>query len=360
MIKEYKMIKKHLEPINRFDPDSVERSGSTYLRLDMNEGVSALPDDFVKEVSLSITSEFLSTYPAYKSLKEKIAEFDNVKYENVSITNGSDCAIKYIFESFVSPGDRVVLTDPTFAMYPIYSNLYQADLESISYNNDLTFPFEKFINAIKDSTKLAVIVNPNNPTGSILEKSKVIEILDKAKSSNTLVVVDEAYYLFYPETAADLISKYNNLIITRTFSKVFGMAALRIGYALADANLISAIHTIKPTFDANNLGVLFAEKILCKPELLDKLISDSLEGKEFICSKFREANLKYVSGHANFILIDLGDRVNDLLNKLKGNKILASGDFKQDFLKNYLRITTASKEVMEKFWNVFSKLLDAS
>jgi histidinol-phosphate aminotransferase len=353
------MMNKHLENIDRFDPDSVERSGPAYLRLDMNEGVSALPNDFIKEVSSSITSEFLSTYPAYKSLKERIASFDKVKYENITITNGSDCAIKYVFETFVSPGEKVVLTDPTFAMYPIYSSLYQADLESVSYNDNLSFPYENFINSISDSTKLAVIVNPNNPTGSILEKDKIIEILDKASSTNTLVVVDEAYYLFYPETAADLISRYNNLIVTRTFSKVFGMAALRIGYALASSELISAIHTIRPTFDANNLGVLFAEKILSKPDLLDKMIKDSLEGKNYICSKLKEANLCFISGHANFILIDLGDKVNDVLNKLKDSNVLASGDFNQSFLQKYLRITTASKDIMEKFWDIFSKILSA-
>lgn len=352
------MIRKHLENINRFDPDTVTRSGDEYLRLDMNEGVSLLPEEIIVDITKKINSDYISTYPSYKNLKNLLAKFDSVDTTNVCLTNGSDCAIKYIFETFVEPGNKVLITDPTFAMYPVYGNIYNAVINSVTYNDDLSFPFKKYIEAIDSETKLVVIVNPNNPTGSVLEIDKITVILEKAKSNNAIVVIDEAYYLFYPESMACLIAKYNNLIVTRTFSKVFGMAALRLGYILSNNKIINYICKIKPTFDVNGLAVLFAEQVLSSNCILDDMIAKSKKGKDFICKKFADKNITYIPGNANFILIELSSHVDDILNELTSQKILVSGGFKQPFLKQYLRVTTASETIMDKFWTTFEPLYD--
>ena len=197
--------KKALADLYRTKPPRYSRHD--YLRLDMNEGVPGLPSSFVKEVLAGIDGEWLATYPEYHTLQEKLAIHNGLAPENLILSNGSDGAIKYIFDAYVSPGDRILLADPTFAMYPVYCRMFEAEPLVVPYRPDLSFPWQEFLDQMVPGVRLAVVVNPNNPTGSALPASRIIEMIRHAARYKILLVVDEAYFYYYPETVIQAVKR---------------------------------------------------------------------------------------------------------------------------------------------------------
>lgn len=345
-------IKKHLEDIYRVNLDGNERG--SYLRLDKNEGAS-IPFPFVSKVIEKINPELLSMYPEYGRLKNKLAKHVNLDAENICIGNGSDAIIKNIFEAYIEPNDKVIFTDPTFAMYPIYCNIFNAKPCIIEYKSCVSFPESRFMNALyTNDVKMAVIIYPNNPTGHAASKAFLRRAIERAHDLDILMVVDEAYHFYYRKSVADLIKKYNNLIVLRTFSKFFGIASLRMGFGMACPEIIENLRKVQSTFDLNGIAALFGDRLLdAFPEATDRIYSDYSNNKCYLEDKLADSNIVFQSGEANFILIDCGDRVNDIKDKLAEKKILVGGGFKQDILKKYLRVTIGKKEHMETFWKAF-------
>jgi histidinol-phosphate aminotransferase len=344
-------IKSHLEKIFRSVPTDLIRND--FIRLDMNEDPSGLPEDFIRTALKEINADYLSCYPEYSSLITKIAEHNDIGYDNVCLSNGSDSAIKYIFETYISSEDTVLLTDPTFAMYPVYCQIAGATSIAFPYNKDFSFSCEDFINLIDNKLKMVVVVNPNNPTGTVLSQQDLKKIIDKCAEYDVLVVVDEAYYYFYEKTVMPLIKQYDNIIVLRTFSKLCGLANLRLGYAAADSSIIQHLHKVKPTFDVNGLAILFAKKILSSKEIIEKKIEEINNGKCYLEEKLKEHGFDYYAGQANFILIKCKGEVSDTVRELQNKKILVAGGFKQDIFKNYIRVTVGNIELMKNFWSVF-------
>ncbi|MFH1369580.1 MAG: histidinol-phosphate transaminase [Elusimicrobiota bacterium] len=346
--------KKQLMNIERFNVEDASRSDC--LCLDMNENVRGLPAQFIKNTASCITSEYISKYPEYKGLIANVAKLDGLKTMNICMANGSDAAIKYIFDAYIQKNDRVVLTDPTFAMYPVYCAIYNAKPIYVRYRNAQSFPAEDFLNSLKKGVKMAVVVNPNNPTGSVIREKDMLEIVKKARRQNILLLIDEAYYYFYNKSYIKLINKFGNLIVLRTFSKLCGMAGCRLGYAAAQAGIIRNLKKVKPTYDVNALSVLFADRFLKTKRLIGRLVSDSKEGKDYIISNLVKERIKYIPGHANFVLIECRRGAAALINDLRKRKILISGNFQQPFLKNFIRVTTNSKRTMSIFWKIFIRV----
>ena len=347
-------LKPHLKDLYRTEQREFREN---YLRLDMNESVNGLPDSFIQEVLQEINGKFLSMYPEYRLLEKKLADHNEIKESNICLSPGSNGAIKYIFDAYISQGDKVLITDPTFAMYRVYCRMFGAESVSIPYNNDLTFPFDQFINTLSEKIKMAVLVNPNNPTGTVLEKERILHILDKGLENDVLMLVDEAYFYFYPETMIQEINKYSNIIILRTLSKLCGIASLRIGYAVACEQIIKNIRIVKPTYDVNNVAVLFAHKLIDNIHILENLIHDFIEGKKYLVSMLSENNYEYIEGSGNFILIKCNKNITDIIEQFDENKILISGGFTQDFLKDYIRVSIGNVDTMNKFWKVFLKVM---
>jgi len=347
-------IKKHLKDLYRTDPDEKSRKG--FLCLDMNEGVPGLPEDFVRDILSGIGSDFLSTYPEYKVLREKIALNNGLKIENITLSNGSNGAIKHIFDAYISPGDKVLIAEPTFAMYRVYCDMFNANVVSLSYNPDLSFPLDGFLGKLSTDVKLAVVVNPNNPTGSALDRKSLLAIIRKAHDTKTLIIVDEAYFYFYPESIINEINSFDNLIILRTFSKLCGMAAARLGYAASCPGIAEDLKKVKSTYDVNALAVFFAERLLEKPEIIKRLAQTQEEGKKYLISKLLESKIEHKAGSANFILIKCEGRVKKIQNELAERGILVAAGFKQPFLKDYIRVTTGDRTIMKKFWKAYTDI----
>lgn len=335
---------------------TLPRSRHGYLRLDMNEGMPGLPMGFVKRAMTKMTPGFLAMYPEYDALKKTIACHNGIKPENICLSNGSDGAIKYIFETYISPGDKVLLTDPTFAMYPVYCKMSGAKSVMVEYEKDFSFPIRRFCDNISGNIKMAVVINPNNPTGTGMSISELLPIIKKAWREKVLLIVDEAYFYFFPETAIRLVSKYDNLIVLRTFSKLCGLAGVRIGYAASCPNIAYNIRKVRPTYDVNGPAAFLAEELLRDKDILRGLVRSMSEGSRYLCGKLDTEGIDYRRGDANFILIKCPDKAPEIVKTLEKNKVLVGGNFKQDFLKDYIRVTVSNEANMQKFWNVFIKI----
>lgn len=343
--------KPHLKGLTRTNNLSKARRGC--LRLDMNESVTGLPEGFVRRVLAGIGSESICMYPEYEGLKKAIARHNGIRPDEVCIANGSDAAIKYIFDAYIGRGDKVLLTDPTFAMYPVYCRIFGARPVITRYGPDLKFPYDAFMKGLTGAVKMAVIVNPNNPTGSVLKKKELLNIIKAARKKGVLVVVDEAYHYFYPETLIKEVGRFDNLIVLRTFSKLCGMAALRLGYAAADPAIINNLNKVKPTYDVNGLAASFAERLLAEPAMIRTLIRESNEGKRYLIERLSGSGINHEPGNANFVLIKCNGRAARLAKALAGKKILVGSGFKQACLKDYIRITVGDKDAMARFWEAF-------
>lgn len=331
-----------------------EKTRRDMLRLDMNESVSGLPEEFVKKILSRVDSPFIAMYPEYVELTKKVAQHNKLDAENICLSNGSDAAIKYIFDAYILTQDKVLLTDPTFAMYPVYCRMFDAVPLLVEYKPDFKFPFDAFMDRLlHDTVRMAVVVNPNNPTGSALKKDELMTIIETAQDKDVLIIVDEAYFYFYPETIITEVKQHKNLIVLRTFSKLCAMASLRLGYAAAYSEIIENLRKVKPTYDVNGLAALFAEGLLDRPDIIQGLIKSTNEGREFLTKRLSEEGIEFKDSCANFVLIKCNGRSDEIISRLKESNILVGGNFKQDLLKDYIRITVADKFIMDEFWRSF-------
>lgn len=346
--------KTHLENINRVNLDNLRRN--EYLRLDKNEGL-ILP--ITKETFLNIMEDEynkLTMYPEYGELKNKLAKHLNLDYKNIHIGNGSDAIIKNIFDTYVKPYDKILITNPTFGMYPIYGRMYETQQKVVDYTSCSSFPKDSFLEALQQDVKLAVIVSPNNPTGHTLDKLSLKHIIEKAHKNNILVIIDEAYFSYNYDSIISSVNKYNNLIVLRTFSKFFGLPSLRIGYVASCYSIINNLRATQLTFDVNSIGVIVANNILDSKTCIKELVSKYNDGKEYILSKLKEQGIKTHTTDTNFILIDCGKHADKIKDALYTHNILVGAGFKQDILKKYIRVTIGEKEQMEHFWKEFKHI----
>ena len=351
-------LKQHLWNLHRMPIKMKSRSG--YLRLDMNENPSGLPVDFLATALSEFDITQIGTYPEYQLLIEKIAKKNGIGSENVCLANGSDGGIKYLFDAYVSQGDEVLMTDPTFAMYPVYCGMFNSKAIRVPYGQDFAFPFEKFLEAIDKDVRIAVIVNPNNPMGTVIEPDRLYAILNVCKKNGTLLVVDEAYIYFYEGTFIKEILTHDNLIVLRTFSKLCGLAGLRIGFLAASARIINGLYKVKSTFDVNAVAVFMADKLLDRPDIIERQLEKIHDGKKFLIERLKEKRIEYRDGRANFILIQCGRHWKLVAEGLRKEKILVSGGFAPNFLNEYVRVTLGPIEYMQAFWEAFDRLWPVS
>ena len=327
-----------------------------YIRMDGNESIDGLPEEFVKDVLSEIDSNYLATYPNPKQCTEAIADRLNIPRENVLVTNGSERAIKMIFEVYVDRNDRVIMTNPSFEMYAVHTIMYGAKPIKVDYEmndgREFEFPFDKYMEEIKQGAKMAIIVNPDNPTGAIIEPDKLIQLLEYTKKTNTLVIVDEAYYGFYDLSIIEKILQYNNLIVLRTFSKIMGLAGVRLGFMAANEDIIYDVKRIANPAAASTIALKFGEKLMRRPDILDKLFSDYRREKKYLEKRLSENNILYVNSHANFLLIPCEKDLKEVYEAFKENGILIACRFNK-----YIRINIGNEQVTDEFIRVYKKVM---
>ena len=209
-----------------YTPPTAGRSGK--LRLDFNENTVGCSPRVIEAIRQGVEAEGLSVYPEYGDAKAAIAQYFRVAQEQFVFTNGTDEAIQVFINTYVDDRQEVVTLKPSYAMYRFYAEVAGAKVTEVPYPlPEMEFPLDAILNAITPETRAVLLANPNNPTGTAVSLEGIARILRKARKA--AVLIDEAYYEFSGITALPEIERAPNLFVCRTFSKVFGMAAMRLG-----------------------------------------------------------------------------------------------------------------------------------
>lgn len=302
-----------------YSPPTGGRAGK--LRLDFNENTVGCSPNVVAALREQLAEGLLAVYPEYTEVKAELAEFFGVAADQMLLTNGTDEAIQVLVNTYVDPGADAVLLRPSYAMYKFYAEVMGASIREVPYNpRDLSFPTDELLDAIRPETRAVLIANPNNPTGTGTDLDQIERILARAK--NAAVLIDEAYYEFAGVTALELLNERPNLFISRTFSKVYGMAAMRFGCLFSQASNIAYLHKAQSPYSVNSLAALAARAAIRDRTYIQKYVLEVLAAREHLYVGFERLGIPYYRSQANFVLFDAGERAIELRDKLRARSIL--------------------------------------
>ncbi|MFA6358187.1 MAG: histidinol-phosphate transaminase [Candidatus Omnitrophota bacterium] len=294
-------------------------------------------------------------------LKKQLAKKFGLLPENFVLGNGSDELIDVLIKTFVEPDENIITSTATFLEYEIIAQVNDRQVKKVPLRY-FKYDLGAILELVDEKTKLIFVANPNNPTGTYVNKKEVAEFLTSLPEQ-VLVVFDEAYDTFidvadYPDTLSYL-SKKNNVVILKTFSKGYGLAGLRLGYAVACPELIAYMERVRQPFNVNIMAQAAGLAALGDKAFIKKTRRLVLDGKKFIYRELSKMGLKYVPSVANFILIDVNKDSVDIFKAMLKLGIIVR-DMKQYGLDNFIRVTIASKKENIKFIQVLRKVLNIS
>ncbi len=334
----------------------IERVGTRqgragFLRLDMNENPEGLPVELVERVKEKITPEFLATYPEPERFLNLLADYLGVKRENLCVTNGSDEAIRYLYEVFGRPGSSVVTVSPTFEMYRVNCLIFGLKHKPVLYDPDFTLDFDKVMDAITDDVSIVSVLNPNNPIGTVFTDEEFDMIVNRAAEVGALVIVDEAYHYFYDKTFLPKVMEYDNVVLLRTFSKLFSLAGVRLGFMVGNEKLIHYVWNVRPTYDTNSVALLFGEAVLTEPGLIEELVSTERAGREYLIKSLKEHGYEFFAENGNYAFIKTKLPAKEVQRRLEERGVLVK-TYSQEMLLPYIRISTGSEKIMRQFADI--------
>jgi histidinol-phosphate aminotransferase len=302
-----------------YSPPTAGRSGK--LRLDFNENTVGCSPKVVEFLKQRLDSPALSVYPEYGEAKSAIADFFRVSPGQFVFTNGTDEAIQILINTYVDDGQEVLLLRPAYAMYRFYAQVAGAAIREIDYEGpNLDFPLAAVLDAVTPATRAVLISNPNNPTGTGLPVAAIERILKRARKA--AVFIDEAYFEFTGVTALGLIEHEPNLFVSRTFSKVYGMAAMRLGCLFSQPANIAYLHKAQSPYSVISLAVLAAQAAIRDTAYIADYVAEVLAARELLCVGLEKLKIPYVPSSANFVLIRAGQRAIEIRDFLFDRGIL--------------------------------------
>ena len=302
-----------------YSPPTGDRADQ--LRLDFNENTVGCSPRVVAALKERIAAGRLAIYPEYGEAKQAIARYFHVAPEQFVFTNGTDEAIQVFVNTYVDDGQEVLLLKPSYAMYRFYSEVAAAKIVEVEYPQPgLEFPLQRVLDAITPETRAVILANPNNPTGTGVSLLAIERILRRARKA--VVMVDEAYYEFSGVTALGEIGRVPNLFVCRTFSKVFGMAAMRLGCLFSHEANIAFLRKAQSPYSVNSLAVIAAQAAVADEEYVRNYVTEVLAAREVLCLGLERLGIPYVPSSANFVLARFGKRAIEVRDALRERAIL--------------------------------------
>ncbi len=297
----------------------------------------------------------VSIYPEDGSseLRYKIAEYIGVGEGQVIAGNGSDEILDMAVKMFIADGDEAVIPVPTFSMYGKLVELYSGKCVYVPLGDGFSFDTDKILEKITSETKLVFVCSPNNPTGSTISEGGLKKILDR----DVMVILDEAYTEFSSEPFVHLVNEYKNLIVLRTFSKAFGLAGLRVGYGIADSEIIDWMLRIRIPFSVNLLAQKAAIAALNDKEHLKESVELARVGRMLILEELSKVKgVRAYPSQANFVFIELDSKASEIVEALfKRGIIVRDCSFAEP--GDYIRVSIGTMEENKKFLENFKEVL---
>lgn len=326
-----------------YSPPSGGRAGK--LRLDFNENTVGCSPRVIEFLRSKLCEQQLSIYPEYTQTKPALADFFKVAPDELLLTNGTDEAIQVLVNTYIDDGDEVIIPRPSYAMYRFYSELAGAKIKEIDYIPPaLGFPVDELLNSITPATRAILISNPNNPTGTAINVAAIHKILVSAPQA--VVLIDEAYYEFCGTTVLPFLKHHPNLFVSRTFSKVYGMAAMRIGCLFSQATNVEYLHKSQSPYSVNMLAAMAAEAAVQDTQFVANYVAEALAARKLLRAGLAKLGIEQAPSSANFILGYFGGRAIEVRDALRDKAILVRDRSYE--IPGGVRITAGTREQVQR------------
>ena len=293
-------------------------------------------------------------------LKAKISRKFNILENQVTVGNGSNDIIEFVARSFLGPNDSAIYSEHAFAVYPLVVRAVGAmgiEVPAKNFSHDL----EAMLDSIEENTKLIFIANPNNPTGSFIEQSELLNFLEKVPEE-IIVLLDQAYFEYSSFETSDLefdvLERFPNLVISRSFSKAYGLAGFRVGYSVSSIEIADYLNRVRQPFNANSLALYAAEIALDDDQFIKKCLELNFEQKQILFNGLQASGFECLPSRANFISFDCREDSNDAFNKLLLEGVIVRS-LRVYKMPNFLRVSVGLPEenltFLEKIKSTLSK-----
>lgn len=343
------------ESVQRMRPYHPPLEGRTEkLRLDFNENpIGCSPA--VRRALARLSGASIASYPEQETVRKQAARHFGVRPEELLLTNGTDEALQLVVNVFVEAGERVLLVEPTYAMYRFYCELAGAKVTAARYDEQMRFPWKEVMAELRRGPRVFFLPNPNSPTGQLLSPAELRRILRAAP--RTMVVVDEAYFEFCGVTAIPWIRRQANLIVTRTFSKTCGLAGLRLGCLFVHGELAAQMRKAQSPYPVNVAALAAAEAAMRDRGFISKTVREVVRGRKELERGLGRLGIRYFPSAGNFVLAYFGERAEPVVAALERKGILVR-DRSSDFGgEGYVRITLGTAPQTRRFLRELKAIL---
>ncbi len=350
-----RFFSKKYEALTPYTPGEQPRDRK-YIKLNTNESPFPPSPSVEEAVRAEVESLRLYSDPECKLLADKLAERYGVRAENVILTNGSDEVLNFAFMAFSDKEHPIVFPDITYGFYSVFAELGAIPYEEIALAEDFSVSAEDYIGIGKN----IVIANPNAPTGMAMPLGDIERIA--ASNPDSVVIIDEAYVDFGGESAVKLIHKYDNLLVTGTFSKSRSLAGARLGFGIGNAALISDLHTIRYStnpYNINRLTMVAGYRALCDDSYYMDNAEIIMENREYTRERLEAMGFRVLPSLTNFLFAE-NDKIDGerLYLELKSRGVLVR-HFTKERIKNFNRITIGTREEMDIFLTKVAEIMEA-
>ena len=314
------------------------------LSLDLNESMAGCSPRVLARLR-SLVAADLSLYPQREAGELQVANFLGVAPEQVLLTNGMDEALSLLFTTYLGPCDELLFADPTFVMYGMLGEALGAQVVRLQSSADLSLPVADFLAHISPHTRVIAIANPNNPTGLTAPRADLLKIADAAPDA--AVLIDEAYFEFCGETLIPDLLDHPNLFVARTFSKVYGLAGLRLGALMGAADQIGYMRRAGIPFNVNSVALACLEEALADQAFVSDHVAQVKQGRERMAQLFDELGLRFWPSQANFVLARVGLKAKAFVASMQRRGILVRDSSSNPGCEGCVRITVGTPKQMD-------------
>jgi histidinol-phosphate aminotransferase len=340
----------------------LERAGKPVQKLDWNEA-ERVPSPKVRQALRNLTENdhFACWYPDPDSsqLLKTISEYAGVPVEHIILSHGSDLGLELVANSFTRPGDKVVVISPNYDHFRAMTEQRGAEILRFDYRGDAPFPREEFFRFVgKEQPRMIYLTNPNNPLGYAIELPVLEALAAECSRLSVLLIVDEAYFEFCGISAAQLVTKYSHIVVSRTFSKAFGMAGLRLGYLLAPLEIVRVLNRLNISKSVTMFAKAAGLASMQDMQSVRDYIEEVNQVKEQFYALFEEFGLEYQRSRANFIAFE-HDKAAEIVRYLADRNILVRDGSRYSKRNGCVRLSVAGAQgadiVMEALREFFTR-----
>lgn len=327
-------------------------------KLSFNEAPQGPSPTSIKAMQEAALNLNLYPDPSATKLRTKLSDFYHLPVENFIVSNGADEMIVLLTQAFLNADEEVIIPSPTFGQYFVSTQMLGAVPVKVGLT-EFTIDLDKVSKAITKKTKMVILCNPNNPTGTFIPKEQLKTFIENLPD-HVLLVLDEAYGEYVENSqymsTISLVDEYPNIVTIRTFSKIYGLAAARVGYAVACPAIIEGINKVRPPFNLNAFAQAGALAALEDQKYIAELKKYNLKAKKELYSYLDQAKISYIPSETNFVFIDTGRDCKKVFQHLAQRGVLVR-TAEGWGLPTFIRLTIGCPEDMQMFYNGFNELL---